>query len=124
MLEDSEGYMWLSNFKSKYKIDSEANPQYEKLKTVDLDENMVKDKILYFNSGLVDKEGDLWMTTYGGGVWNYDGKKLTNQEIHNGVETVLLLSIYEDNNGTIWLGTQNDGVYKQNGDSFEKYNLK
>jgi Two component regulator propeller len=36
----------------------------------------------------------------------------------------LLVSIYQDNNGTIWLGTDNDGVYKQNGDKFEKFKLK
>ncbi len=82
---------------------------------------MVKDKILYFNSGTSDDEGNLWMTTYSGGVWKFDGKKLSNQEIHNGKETVLLLSIYIDRNGTIWLGTMNDGVYKQNGGDFEKF---
>ena len=63
------------------------------------------------------------MTTYGGGVWTYDGKMLTNLEVKKGTENALLVSIYQDNNGTIWLGTDNDGVYKQNGEKFEKFKL-
>jgi ligand-binding sensor domain-containing protein len=117
IIQDKDGYFWLSNFKSKYKIESK-NLQYEKIKGVE------KEKPHYFNSGIVDKDGDLWMTTYGGGVWKYDGKTLTNLELKKGIENVLLVSIYQDNNGTIWLGTDNDGVYKQNGNSFEKYVLK
>ena len=117
IIQDKDGYFWLSNFISKYKIESN-NLQYEKIKGVE------KEKPHYFNSGIVDKDGNLWMTTYGGGVWKYDGKKLTNLEVKKGTENVLLISIYQDNNGTIWLGTDNDGVYKQNGDTFEKYVLK
>lgn len=123
MIQDRDGYYWLSNFYNKYRINPNINKGYEKVKAVDLPEEMVKDKILYFNSGISDSEGDLWMTTYKGGVWRYDGNTLTNQEIHNETESVLLISIYEDNNGTIWLGTNNDGVYHQNGDNFKKFEL-
>lgn len=121
MIQDKDGYFWLSNFYSKYKINPNLNKGYEKVKAVDLPKEIVKDKILYFNSGISDKEGNLWMTTYRGGVWRYDGEMLTNQEIHNGTESILLLSIYEDKNGTIWLGTKNDGVYKQKGGNFKKF---
>lgn len=121
MIQDKDGYFWLSNFYSKYKINPGLPKGYEKLKAVDLPKDLVKNKILYFNSGLTDNEGNLWMTTYGGGVWKYDGKTLSNFEINNKTEEVLLICIYQDNNGIIWLGTNNDGVYKQNGDNFEKF---
>ena len=85
---------------------------------------IVNNKILYFNAGLSDKQGNLWMTTYGGGVWKYNGEKLTNFEIKNGEEKVLLISIYQDNNGIIWLGTDNAGAYRYNGKAFEKFVLK
>ena len=107
----------LSNFISKYKI--EANTlAYKKFKGIE------KDKPNYFNSGIVDKDGDLWMTTYGGGVWKYDGKTLLKFEINSEIESILLVTIYQDKNGTLWLGTDNDGVYKQNADKFEKFKLK
>lgn len=64
------------------------------------------------------------MITYGAGVWKYDGKNLTHIAVKKGSEAALLVSIYQDNNGIIWLGTDNDGVYIQNGERFEKYVIK
>jgi len=121
MIQDKDGYFWLSNFYSKYRIDPALPKGYEKLKAVDLPIEITKDKILYFNAGIADEAGNLWMTTYKGGVWKYDGKMLTNIEVKKGTENIPLITIYQDNNGTIWLGTDNDGVYKQNGEKFEKF---
>ena len=115
MIQDKDGYFWLSNFISKYKIEPN-NLQYEKIKVIE------KKELKYFNSGITDEDGNLWMTTYGNGVWKYDGKMLTKIEVKKGTENVLLVSIYQDKKGTIWLGTDDDGVYKQNGEKFEKFN--
>lgn len=124
ILEDNAGNIWLSNFKSKYKIKSDLTKGYEKQKAVELSKDIIRDKILYFNSGTADNEGNLWMTTCGGGVWKYDGQNLLNFEINNGEEDVLLISIYLDNKGIIWLGTNNDGVYKQTEKGFVKFEPK
>jgi ligand-binding sensor domain-containing protein len=122
MIEDKDGNLWLSNFISKYKISTKNSvTQYEKLVGIDPSEELLLDRIAYFNSGLADNNGDLWMTTYGGGVWKYDGDKLLNFPIKEGKKEVLLVSIYKDNEGTFWLGTDNAGVYKFNGDTFEKF---
>lgn len=51
----------------------------------------------------------------------FNGEKLTNIEVNNGEDDVLLVSIYQDKSDVIWLGTNNDGVYKQSGDGFEKF---
>ena len=122
MIQDSEGYFWLSNFKSKYKITPTLPQGYEKVKAAELSEEY-KSKLPYFNSGIVDNTGDLWMVTYGEGLWKYDGSKLHNYELSNGKEKLLLMCILQDSDGTIWLGTNNDGVYKQNGDNFVKFEL-
>ena len=61
------------------------------------------------------------MTTYSSGVWKYDGKTLSNIEIKNDIENVLLVTIFQDLNGVLWLGTNNDGVYKSNGETFVKF---
>ena len=117
IIQDKDGYFWLSNFKSKYKIEANTS-MYKKIKEIE------KDKPNYFNSGIVGKGGDLWMTTYGGIVWKYDCKTLSSFKINNGKEVVLLVTIYQDKNDVLWLGTDNDGVYKQNGNKFEKYKIK
>nr|WP_321226017.1 two-component regulator propeller domain-containing protein [uncultured Psychroserpens sp.] len=121
ILEDKKGNIWLSNFKSKYAIEPNSILEYKKLKAVELSAEIIEEKILYFNSGLSASNGDLWMTTYGGGVWNYNGETLSNYEIKNGNEDVLLISIYQDNNGVLWLGTDHHGVYKHNGIIFKKF---
>ena len=124
ILEDNDGNIWLSNFISKYNVEPSSNIGYEKLKAVALSAEAVPRQIPYFNSGLADQQGNLWMTTYGGGVWKYDGEKLTNFEIKKGEEKVLLISIYQDNNGIIWLGTDNAGAYTYTGEAFQKFELK
>ncbi len=122
MLEDKDGNMWLSNFISKYNIqDIDPIATYEKLKGVDVSIGPIKDRLPYFNSGLTDQKGDLWMTTYTGGVWRLEGEVLINYPVINGETEVLLISIYEDNHGVLWLGTNNDGAYRFNGDKFVKF---
>lgn len=121
ILQDSDGNIWPSNFYSKYRIDTTLPLGYEKLEAVELSKELEEEDVLYFNSGIADNEGNLWMTTYGGGVWKYDGQTLSYIEISNGAETVLLISIYQDKDGTLWLGTNNDGVYKQSEEGFKKF---
>ncbi len=120
MLEDKNGYMWLSNFISKYEI-NENGAAYKKLVGIDPTSELLQDMLPYFNSGLSDKEGNLWMTTYGGGVWKYDGQELLNFPVINGVTEALLVSIYQDNQGVLWLGTDNVGAFRYNGETFVKF---
>lgn len=124
MLEDKNGYFWLSNFISKYKIiEKNGSITYNKLEGIDPSYEPFQKRLPYFNSGLADKNGDLWMTTYTGGVWKYDGENIFNFPIVDGDTEVLLVSIYQDNQGVHWLGTDNAGVFKFNGKTFEKFEL-
>ncbi|MGJ8664762.1 MAG: ligand-binding sensor domain-containing protein [Patiriisocius sp.] len=120
MIQDKNGYYWLSNFISKYKV-NEDGTGYEKLQGIAKKSGYFKDRLPYFNSGLVDNFGNLWMTTYTGGVWKYDGTTLSNYPIVNGGQEALLISIYSDNDNILWIGTDNAGVYKFNGKNFEKF---
>jgi len=121
MLQDKNGYHWLSNFKSRYKVIEKPTLNYEKSIGFDIMKEGHGDKLPYFNSGIKDKYGNLWMTTYGGGVWKYDGYKLSNIEVRHNDEEALLITIYMDNNEGLWLGTNNIGVFKYNGKTFEKF---
>jgi len=122
MLEDKEGYMWLSNFVSKYQIvNLDALQEYQKLVGVDMSKGQFDDRLPYFNAGLSDKNGDLWMTTYTGGVWKYVNGELKNFPVGEGITEALIISIYEDNHGVLWLGTDNIGVFRFNGEAFEKF---
>jgi ligand-binding sensor domain-containing protein len=122
MIEDKDGNFWLSNFISRYRIiENDSIVKYEQLEGIDKSNKLFQTRLPYFNSGLLDKEGNLWMATYTGGVWKYDGKELLNFPVKNEEMEVLLISIYKDNQEVLWLGTDNDGVYKFNGTTFEKF---
>lgn len=60
------------------------------------------------------------MATLRLGVWRYDGTILTHYPVQDGEAPVTLYSIYQDNEGALWLGTHEHGVYKFNGTVFEK----
>ncbi|TPV35373.1 hypothetical protein FJ651_00175 [Paucihalobacter ruber] len=120
IVEDKNDNIWMGNLSSNYRI---RNNKYVK-KRIDASIPLKNGQTQFFNSGLSDMDGNLWMTTYSNGVWRYDGKELSRYIIKNSSEQVMLISIYEDKNGTIWLGTDNDGVYRMNGDEFEKFDPK
>ncbi|WP_236641989.1 two-component regulator propeller domain-containing protein [Dokdonia sinensis] len=63
----------------------------------------------------------MWFATYRDGVWKYDGIKITQYSIKEKSKQIALFSIYKDNKGDLWLGTHENGAYKFNGTTFEKF---
>jgi hypothetical protein len=61
------------------------------------------------------------MATYGGGAWRYDGKSMTQYPVKDGSKDAWMVSIYKDNRGDLWLGTNESGAYRFNGKTFEKF---
>jgi ligand-binding sensor domain-containing protein len=53
-------------------------------------------------------------------VFKYDGKNITNYPVKNGEKIGNLVSMYKDNTGNLWLGSNEDGAYKFNGKAFER----
>lgn len=124
LLEDKDGNLWLSNFISKYEISSTDSPyDYKKTNGIKDVYDYFPNRIPYFNSGLSDQNGDLWMTTYTGGVWKLVGDKLQNSKVRKDQTEALLVCIYEDNDGVLWLGSDNLGVFRYNGKEFESFEL-
>lgn len=120
ILEDKEGYFWFSNLLYQYKIQNNdvKTIQYKRVQRMESSQQ-TKMKLAYYTSAVVDHE-NIWMTNYNEGVWKYDGKNLTHYPIKN-TENVLVVSLYKDNIGTLWLGTDNAGVYKFKDNTFEKF---
>jgi ligand-binding sensor domain-containing protein len=127
IIEDKDGIFWASNILYKYKVyDNDLKAlkaiKYDKLKGVEPSKQQVNMTLPYSNSALVDN-GNLWMTNYSEGVWKYDGQQLFNYIIKDGETKALVVSIYKDKQGTLWVATDNAGVYKFNGKGFEKLSL-
>lgn len=128
IIEDRHGDFWVCNTQFRYKMEphAAADPRdsrlkYTREKGMDLTGSATTDKFLYFQSITEDNQRDLWMTPYGGGVWRYDGKKVTHYPMKVGDEEILMISIYKDNRGDLWVGTQENGAYRFNGKAFERF---
>jgi signal transduction histidine kinase/ligand-binding sensor domain-containing protein len=69
----------------------------------------------------MDKTGNIWVATFGGGVSRYDGKSFTNYTSAQGLPNNNVISICEDKNGDLWFGCYEGGVSRYDGKSFRNY---
>ncbi len=69
---------------------------------------------------LLDKDGNLWFSISGEGVYRYDGKLFTNFTAKDGLCNNDVGAIIQDKAGNILLGTKN-GICKYDGNKFTKY---
>ncbi len=72
----------------------------------------------FVRSITVDKAGNLWFCTDGGGVSRYDGKAFTSFSTAHGLPDNFIYSIAEDKSGKLWFGTLNGGVCSYDGKGF------
>ncbi|SMD44487.1 Two component regulator propeller [Aquiflexum balticum DSM 16537] len=49
----------------------------------------------------IDRRGELWVGTYGGGVSRYDGRKFTNYKTEHGLSNDAISRIFEDSKGNL-----------------------
>ncbi len=124
ILQDREDYYWINNSRYKYKFEPNDSDQLIDKKEKGIGYSTEEGiEYPFYLSIIEDDDGDLWMATYGDGVWRYDGAEFIHYPITDQGKKVLLFTIYKDQQGTLWLGTHNAGVLKYNGKNFEKFSL-
>jgi len=124
VVEDSNGDFWF-NTEYRYSVydsstvnSSRFYTRHESIGSLDGMEDGGLDEYL---SAVRDDDDNLWFVTYLDGVWQYDGKQIIHHEVMDNAEQIALFSIYKDHKGDLWLGTHENGAYKFNGQSFEKF---
>jgi streptogramin lyase len=68
-----------------------------------------------------DTAGNIWLGSYGGGIYKYDGKTISAYTTNQGLSSNDILSICTDSHGDIWVGTYDAGVNKFDGRFFTHY---
>ena len=71
-----------------------------------------------FSNALVDKDGSLWFSSNGGGIYHYNRKSFKNYTEEDGLSSNQVFSIASDQNNNIWFGTQK-GLTKYDRKQFE-----
>ena len=124
ILEDRNGDFWF-NTEYRYAVyDSttlNSSAFYTRHKSIGSLDGKKDSHLNEYLSSVVDNNNDLWFVTYLDGVWKYDGVKVTHYPVQKGSTNISLFSIYKDKEGVLWLGTHENGTYKFNGASFEKF---
>lgn len=123
VVEDKEGKFWFCDSMHRYTIDAgdKAGPRFTREVGLRDTKDATRPRIVGIISAVVDRDGVLWMATYGDGVWRYDGKDVTRFPVTDGGKQITLFTIGKDNRGDLWLGTHAAGPYKFNGKTFEKF---
>ncbi len=128
IIEDDDGAFWFCNTRYRFRIGprtaSRPGPgsiEYTRETGIDLGGVAGSDQEIYFQSVVIGENGHLWMATFGFGVWEFDGKKLTHHRIEEDGKTVQIVSISKDNHGELWLGTHAHGAYRFDGATFRKF---
>jgi len=71
-----------------------------------------------------DKFGNIWFSTWGGGVSKFDGENFITYGKEHGLISNYIRSITLDNVGNLWFGTSGGGVSRYNGKSFLTYSTE
>jgi ligand-binding sensor domain-containing protein/signal transduction histidine kinase len=105
--EDSAGAIWFVSARGAVKCDDYSRSDTLRFQKISEAHGLISN---YITSILVDRTGNIWFGT-DKGVSKYDGEIFQNinleQHITLGGD---VKTIFEDNNGTMWFVTTNDGV--------------
>jgi ligand-binding sensor domain-containing protein len=63
----------------------------------------------------VDRDGIVWVGTWGGGLARFDGNSFTNYTVKDGLASNHVFMLHEDDKGVLWVGTSNGMSRMQNG---------
>ncbi|OFY86988.1 MAG: hypothetical protein A3F72_02180 [Bacteroidetes bacterium RIFCSPLOWO2_12_FULL_35_15] len=71
-----------------------------------------------------DKKNNIWIASYGSGIFKINNGKVTTFNKKNGFVTDNIMSVFEDSKSNIWIGTKDAGVVKYDGTNFVNYTEK
>jgi len=121
ILQDRNGNLWIGTWSGLNKLSASdvrnalSNPSSVKFRRYsfrsDIQTSISDERVI---SAYEDNKGNLWFGTYGGGLnklesaqQNSEEEKFTNYTTADGLPSNIIYSIQGDNNGNLWLSTDN-----------------
>lgn len=112
LFTDSQGKVWIGNYPQGISV---YDGTFVSEHFVDSEEAVV---VRSFHE---DQKGRVWILTYGNGVFLYQNNNYYHYTTENQLADDNMLSWFEDSNGNIWLGSEQNGVSKLGKGIFEIY---
>jgi signal transduction histidine kinase/ligand-binding sensor domain-containing protein/DNA-binding response OmpR family regulator len=110
-----DGYLWLGTEEGLARFDGVRFTVFDKGNTPELKSNDI-------DALLVDRMGNLWIGTGGGGVLRMSQGKFVAFTTGNGLSNNSVRSLCEDRDHAIWIGTEGGGVNRFKDGKFTVYN--
>ncbi|MFA5911171.1 MAG: two-component regulator propeller domain-containing protein [Vicinamibacterales bacterium] len=101
--QTSDGYLWLGTRAGLIRFDGVRFTVFSSQTTPEI----TQDQIL---SLLADRQGRLWIGTWGGGLVRMDRGSFTRFSTSDGLPSDLIATIFEDRQGRLWIGTDGGGL--------------
>ncbi len=119
VFEDSKGNLWIGGIRSGVFLhDGDTAINFTQETGLKWDASYDSASLHRVFSIGEDRHGNIWFGTSGQGAWRYDGESLKNFTEEDGLASKGVTAIYTDSRGDLLLG--GDGVYKFNGESFDR----
>jgi ligand-binding sensor domain-containing protein/serine phosphatase RsbU (regulator of sigma subunit) len=119
LFEDSKGFVWVGAEEGVFVI-RRANSKFS------LDRSYLKkDNIQLVSADKImeDRNGEIWIASFGSGVVRINGDKITVYNKANGFVSDNIFTVFEDSQSNIWIGTEDAGLVRYNGTNFKSFNV-
>jgi PAS domain S-box-containing protein len=114
IVQTRDGYIWLGTKGGVARFDGQRFKVYDDTRRDGLREAEV------WALAEDQEDGSLWIGTYGAGLSNLKGEKLTHYSTKDGLPKDFITSIQAGADGSMWFGTT-DGLARRKGGQFTKY---
>ena len=127
--EDKAGYLWIGTRNGLNRFDKKSYTFKQYLHDPENDKSISHNFV--YSAIVEDSQSNLWVGTYGGGLNKLDAENdeferfVNDPENPNTLSDNIVFSIYEDEKGMIWIGT-NSGLNKYNPttDQFNRFGFE
>lgn len=99
----SDGYVWMGTYEGAARFDGVRFTVFSPSTTTGIGNSFVP-------ALLEQRDGTLWLATYGGGLSRFSDGKFTQYSVRDGLSSDFLRCLFEDRAGRLWIGTEGGGV--------------
>lgn len=129
IVEDDAGDFWFGATAQRYRVEppgaderGSVRLRYKCVDGMDFTALGEQEQLSHYQSIVRDDDRNLWMVPYRGGVWRYDGAKVTHFPLlDRKQQPITAVALFKDRHGTLWVGTHENGAYRYTGTGLERF---
>jgi diguanylate cyclase (GGDEF)-like protein len=111
VVQTKDGYLWLGTTVGLVRFDGVRSVVFDSRNT----EAFVRNHVTAL---LEDRQGRLWIATFGGGLLRKDDNGFVRYAAKEGLPHDIVTALFEDSAGRLWVGTRGGGLVRLEGERF------